>query len=106
MNNEEKILQILSEMQTEQKQTNQRLGKLEQGQANLEEDIAFIRRSVAVIEIEHGRILSALHDGCLANTEKLEKQPELEERIENLETSMSAVRMTLKMQLMKAANDT
>jgi len=50
MNNEEKILTILEQIQSEQKQTNQRLGKLEAGQANLEAGQASLEVKVAVIE--------------------------------------------------------
>lgn len=39
MNNEEKILQILMEMQTEQRKTNGRLDKLEAGQAELRQEM-------------------------------------------------------------------
>ena len=70
---------------------------------NVENDITNIRHSIAVIEIEHGEKLDALYDGWLANTEKLERQSELEARVEKLEIDMAAVHMTLKKKRKKKA---
>ena len=70
MSNDNKILAILEkqgalleQIQSEQKLTNQRLEKLEQGQVILETEVTRIRQSVATIEVEHGKSLGALHDG-------------------------------------------
>ncbi|MDR1705310.1 MAG: hypothetical protein LBS19_11585, partial [Clostridiales bacterium] len=84
MNNEEKILEILIQMQAEQVKTNQRLDGLEQGQSKLEQGQAETNRRLesleagqaetncrleslehgqAKIEVEHGDKLGALLDG-------------------------------------------
>ena len=47
MNNEEKILQILMEMQAEQRKTNERLDKLEQGQTSLLADASGLKQGQA-----------------------------------------------------------
>lgn len=46
MNNEEKILEILMQMQAEQKKTNERLEKLEQRQAALEQNQADLHQEM------------------------------------------------------------
>ncbi|WP_195463121.1 hypothetical protein [Anaerotruncus colihominis] len=50
MNNEEKILQILMEMQAEQRKTNERLDKLEQGQNELRTDVVALKEDVSVLK--------------------------------------------------------
>lgn len=52
MNNEEKILEILSQMQGEIKTVNQRLGNLEQGQNNLEKEIKKVRDSIDLLQAQ------------------------------------------------------
>lgn len=79
MNNEEKILSMLEEM-------NGRLSTLEEGQAELKEglaitrstvarvekDLAITRGAIAKIENEHGKLLQAIIDGQVAQEEKLQ----------------------------------
>lgn len=50
MNNEEKILEILTQMQAAQTQTNDRLAKLEAGQAKLEADVSGIKSDVSALK--------------------------------------------------------
>ena len=75
MNNEEKILSILEQLQQGQ-------AKLEQGQAKLEQDVTFIRQTVAKIEYDHGQKLNLLFEG---NAMNLEKGTQLAERLYALE---------------------
>lgn len=56
MNNEEKILDILLQMQQEQKTTNQRLAKLEAGQAKLQADVAEIKTNIKYLWDDVSRI--------------------------------------------------
>lgn len=49
MNNEEKILEILVQMQAEQRKTNERLAALEAGQVKIQEDVSEIKTDVKYI---------------------------------------------------------
>ena len=66
MNNEEKILQVLTQMQGDISDLKQGQAKLEQGQAKLKQDVEETKRIVLVIEQEHGESIAALHDGYSA----------------------------------------
>jgi len=52
MNNEEKILAILEQMQMEQQKTNARLDKLEQGQADMKTEMADMKTEIADVKTE------------------------------------------------------
>ena len=110
MNNEERILSILEQMQTDisglkegQAETNQRLTKLEQGQAMLEQgqamleqgqsrletEVAEIKERVILIENDHGKRLGAIYDGYMLLHDKLEPLPAA---VEALQDDMSVVK--------------
>lgn len=48
MNNEEKILAILEQMQIEQRKTNERLDKLEQDVSAIKEDVEIIKEDTEI----------------------------------------------------------
>ena len=82
MSNEEKILEILTQMRGD-------ISDLKQGQARLETDVAQIKdrvsvvetdvtrlkESVVIIENEHGQYMRALGDGQALILDKLEPLP-------------------------------
>jgi hypothetical protein len=92
MNNEEKILSILETM-------NDRLGNLEAGQAKLETGQAELRadhdnllRSVVVLENTTTKQVQLLTEGHALILEKLDRiigEPPIEERVDNLEYTVS-----------------
>lgn len=58
MNNEEKILSILETLVS-------KVDKLEQGQANLEQELQTVKNTVIRIENQHGKKLDALSDSYI-----------------------------------------
>jgi len=85
MKNEEKILILLEQMQTD-------ISGLKEGQVRLEEETARIRQSVVRIEHEHGKKIDVLLDGYAALSEKLEPLPGAFEAVETLLSDMSMVK--------------
>ncbi len=63
----EKIFEFMSEMYADLK------GSQEKMYAELKKDLEHIRGSVAKIEVEHGQKLSALFDGYVQNSKKLDR---------------------------------
>ena len=70
MNNEEKILKILEQMQADISGTKSDIADMKgdisgtkSDIASMKGDIADLRQTVAKIEIDHGQSLAALHDG-------------------------------------------
>jgi archaellum component FlaC len=96
MSNEDKILGILEqmqgqfgglqgqfgEMQGQIGEINGRLDRLETGQAKLEAEVAFVKDTALLMEVEHGNQLRALCDGYLNHSDKLNEHSEILGRIE------------------------
>ena len=73
-----------------------RISGVENKLSDVEGRLSNVEHSVTIIEVEHGHKIGALYDGYLLQQEKFKKYVNLDERVENLEIDMSAVRMTLK----------
>ena len=107
MNNEEKILSMLENLTTELKdfkqETNQRFGKLEQGQAKLQKDVSYLTEDVTIVrqiatknEHELHQLGIVLREGFYDN-EKLAENYEprivkLEDITEDLAIDVSALK--------------
>lgn len=85
MNNEEKILSALETLTTTVTAIQSDIQELKQGQAELREDVDLVRRSVVVIENEHGKMLGAIYDGYLDHQRKIEHIEPLENKVDEHE---------------------
>ena len=86
----------MKDVKDDMKSVKSRLTNIESDMKDVKSRLSNVEHSVAIIEVEHGRKISALYDGYLSLQEKLVKYANLENRVEKLEIDMSAVRMTLK----------
>lgn len=110
MNNEDKILSLLEQM-------NQRLDNLEDGQSGLvqrldkmddrldkvENELQFVKNTTTRIELEQGKMLGLLYDGYLANTETLNEHTEALNRLENKVDKLSTVQNVHDIEIKKFA---
>ena len=74
MNNEEKILAILEQMQTDVAELKADVSELKadvsglkESMENVQEDLAEVKQRVIIIENEHGKDIKALYDGYSMN---------------------------------------
>ena len=86
MNNEDKILALLEQMNVRHDRTDKILDILAEGQIRLEKELSELKETVAridntVIRIEndHGKKLDALFDGYQQNASKLQR---IEEKVQ------------------------
>lgn len=110
MNNEDKILSLLEQM-------NKRLDNLEDGQSGLvqrldkmddrldkvENELQFVKNTTTRIELEQGKMLGLLYDGYLANTETLNEHTEALNRLENKVDKLSTVQNVHDIEIKKLA---
>lgn len=117
MNNEDKILSLLEQM-------NKRLDNLEDGQSGLvqrldkmddrfdkmddrldkvENELQFVKNTTTRIELEQGKMLGLLYDGYLANTETLNEHTEALNRLENKVDKLSTVQNVHDIEIKKFA---
>lgn len=103
MNNEDKILSLLEQM-------NKRLDNLEEGQSGLvqrldkmENELQFVKNTTTRIELEQGKMLGLLYDGYLANTETLNEHTEALNRLENKVDKLSTVQNVHDIEIKKLA---
>ena len=110
MNNEDKILSLLEQM-------NKRLDNLEDGQSGLvqrldkmddrldkvEIELQFVKNTTTRIELEQGKMLGLLYDGYLANTETLNEHTEALNRLENKVDKLSTVQNVHDIEIKKFA---
>ena len=110
MNNEDKILSLLEQM-------NRRLDNLEEGQSGLvqrldkmddrldkvENELQFVKNTTTRIELEQGKMLGVLYDGYLANTETLNEHTEALNRLENKVDKLSTIQNVHDIEIKKFA---
>ena len=88
-NNDEKILQILSELKAEMTEMKAEMADMKAKTDRIETDVKFTKEIVIKIENDHGQKLNALFDGYSAN---YDSNKEIELRIIKLEKDVEKLK--------------
>ena len=103
MNNEDKILSLLEQMNQRLDKMDGRLDKMDDRLDKVENELQFVKNTTTRIELEQGKMLGLLYDGYLANTETLNEHTEALNRLENKVDKLSTVQNVHDIEIKKLA---
>ncbi len=110
MNNEDKILSLLEQMNQRLDKMDDRFDKMDDRFDKMddrldkvENELQFVKNTTTRIELEQGKMLGLLYDGYLANTETLNEHTEALNRLENKVDKLSTVQNVHDIEIKKFA---
>ena len=103
MNNEDKILSLLEQMNRRLDKMDDRFDKMDDRLDKVENELQFVKNTTTRIELEQGKMLGVLYDGYLANTETLNEHTEALNRLENKVDKLSTIQNVHDIEIKKFA---